>query len=86
MAVNNTIKVDIAPKGTLTFTWVLLENTATQFKNVGVTAEIIYGTLLVYPTEQNGELINQGEVTDIGRGTVWVKQDAYFTYEFLVVS
>lgn len=86
MAQNDTIKIDRLPNDVHTKQWVKLEG-GTQFKNVGMIAEVGYSTVLnTPPATLRGEQLLTGEATAIDRGESYILQDAYYSYEFVIVG
>ncbi len=84
MATTATVKVPKVAGNTLT--WFPLPAGAT-YKNVGMNAEIGYSAPLAgAPTVLKGEIVLQNETIDQSRGEAYVLQDAYFSYEFMVVG
>lgn len=70
-----------------TKTWFKLVG-GTQYRNVGMQAEVGYAEVLadLPPTVFKGEQVPQNEIVDNTRGDIYVLQDAYFSYEFIVIG
>jgi len=84
MAVNDTIAIEKL-QGTQK-QWFKLEG-GTSFKNIGVIAEVGYSSSPnVEPTTKSTEMIQTGEITDGNRGVAYIRQDSYFSYEFITVG
>ena len=68
-------------------TWFKLTG-GTQYCNVGMQAEVGYAEVLAAlpPTVFKGEQVLQNEIIDDTRGDIYVLQDAYFSYEFMIVG
>ena len=60
----------------------------TQYRNIGMQAEVGYAEVLAYlpPATFKGEQVPQNEIVDDTRGDIYILQDSYFSYEFMAIG